>query len=1066
MRERALELSRACLDVFAGIEPLEQRRQALIELYEQRSTDPQLHELDLSAPRSELLTHWRENAPREVLTAVPELAPFPGFLQWSYSRFVDAHNRILAAAPGPSLIHSLAQLLAGVNIRPPAELALVMDAGDYRELTLTTQEASQPQPEWRAEVRRWLASGMVAGEAETCFSWIGHYQRLRGILAGLPGEPAKPKPSSDGYPPVVDLSVDLRRLFSVPPRADLSSALSTPAQKAQPSPDSGAELSALEELHAMPGLRAAKREIDRVMVELEAERLRRAAGVPVRPAPRHMIFTGESGTGKFVVAQLLARLFREHGVLSKGQIIKARRRNLISETQFKDMVESAKGGVLFLDELHMLEADDSTLDREALERLTAFLEDDAGDVVVIAEGSGRAVHEFYERHAQLTELFGRRVHFPNYTADELADIFAHLVSKIGHKLTEPAAVAAAQLIRTRRSTQIRSNAQYVTELLDRVLAQQAHRIVSESEQLTDEAVIELRAADIPTSETTELASVAGDPLSELDRLVGLAAVKDEVRQMRAEAQLSAARRAGGLASLQPSRHMVLTGNPGTAKTTVARIIASIYAELGLLSSGHLVEVTRADLVARYVGQSAPKTKSVVERALGGVLFIDEAYTLVPNSSNDFGTEVLATLMECMETHRDDLVVIAAGYPAEMRGFLKSNPGLASRFTKQIEFADYTSDELLAILDKLATDAGFIFTTSAREDVRIRLKKVRRGTSFGNGRFVRNLLEKTIAKQALRLTSSDSAPTNEQMRELRTADLPTDETPKPASVSGTEPMRALERLIGLTAAKEEVHRLKAEAEITLLRDRAGIRLERPGRHMVFAGNPGTGKTAVARIVAAIYADLKLLSSGHLVEVARADLISPYVGYTAQKVRNVLEQALGGVLFIDEAYALNSGGSDSSHGVEAEAVTALLEGMETHRDDLVVIAAGYPAPMKSFLDANPGLSSRFDKRINFDDYTDDELIAIFSQMASDTGFLAGAETIAAVRDRLEHWERDESFGNARTVRSLLERAVAEQAVRLTKQTSVPDEEDLRALLPVDLPADLDEADTGVVPGGGYL
>jgi SpoVK/Ycf46/Vps4 family AAA+-type ATPase len=254
----------------------------------------------------------------------------------------------------------------------------------------------------------------------------------------------------------------------------------------------------------------------------------------------------------------------------------------------------------------------------------------------------------------------------------------------------------------------------------------------------------------------------------------LVPVKEEVRQLRAEAKVATAREASGMREIKLSRHMVFAGNPGTAKTTVARIVASIYAELGLLSSGHLVEVTRADLVAQYIGQTAPKVKAVVERALGGVLFIDEAYALVPeDTSRDFGLEAITTLMECMENHRDDLVVIAAGYPKEMRRFLQKNPGMASRFNKHITFADYTSEELLVILDKLAEDAGFTLSSRAREEVRSRFTHARRGRTFGNGRYARNLLEQMISRQAVRLTAGNTSPSANQIRELMADDLPED-----------------------------------------------------------------------------------------------------------------------------------------------------------------------------------------------------------------------------------------------------------------------------------------------------
>ncbi|WP_241684150.1 AAA family ATPase [Actinomadura sp. J1-007] len=218
--------------------------------------------------------------------------------------------------------------------------------------------------------------------------------------------------------------------------------------------------------------------------------------------------------------------------------------------------------------------------------------------------------------------------------------------------------------------------------------------------------------------------------------------------------------------------MVFTGNPGTAKTTIARLLASVYARLGLLSSGHLVEVTRADLVAEYVGQTAPKVRAAVDRALGGVLFVDEAYALAGAHApgGDFGREAVAELLRLMEEHRSDLVVIVAGYDREMEEFLSSNPGLASRFPRVLRFPDYADDELVAIFEAMAADAGYRVDPEALDAVRAAARRPRRGPHFGNAREMRNLLDRAVAVQAQRITSSPAAVDDEEVRTLRPSDL--------------------------------------------------------------------------------------------------------------------------------------------------------------------------------------------------------------------------------------------------------------------------------------------------------
>jgi Holliday junction resolvasome RuvABC ATP-dependent DNA helicase subunit len=245
-------------------------------------------------------------------------------------------------------------------------------------------------------------------------------------------------------------------------------------------------------------------------------------------------------------------------------------------------------------------------------------------------------------------------------------------------------------------------------------------------------------------------------LSKLDKLVGLENVKKEIRTLVNVARVHEMRRKEGLKVPPSGYHMVFVGPPGTGKTTIARLLGSIFRALGLLSKGQLTEVDRAELVAGYVGQTAIKTDAVVNGALGGVLFIDEAYSLAPeDSGNDFGDEAIETLLKLMEDHREDLVVIAAGYRDRMENFVESNPGLRSRFTRFIDFPDYSPDELTAIFLQMAEEDGYTLAPDAVESVRAILRKEydSRTQNFGNARLVRNLFERSLTSQANRLVNT-------------------------------------------------------------------------------------------------------------------------------------------------------------------------------------------------------------------------------------------------------------------------------------------------------------------------
>lgn len=264
-----------------------------------------------------------------------------------------------------------------------------------------------------------------------------------------------------------------------------------------------------------------------------------------------------------------------------------------------------------------------------------------------------------------------------------------------------------------------------------------------------------------------------DPMEDLNELIGLTGIKHDVRELYDFTKIQKLRKDAGMKTVPVSMHLVFTGNPGTGKTTVARILARLYKQIGVLSTGQLVECDRSGLVAGYVGQTAVKTQKKIEEAMGGVLFIDEAYSLARSADQgtDFGQEAIDTILKAMEDHRDEFVVIVAGYTKPMETFIHSNPGLQSRFNKFIEFPDYTVDELLAIFDLNCRKYEYVPDPEAREQVKtlLMLRKAQMPENFANAREVRNLFETIITNQARRIAVLEH-PTKEEMQQITLEDL--------------------------------------------------------------------------------------------------------------------------------------------------------------------------------------------------------------------------------------------------------------------------------------------------------
>ena len=510
----------------------------------------------------------------------------------------------------------------------------------------------------------------------------------------------------------------------------------------------------------------------------------------------------------------------------------------------------------------------------------------------------------------------------------------------------------------------------------------------------------------------------GESEKKLNELIGLEGVKESIQKIKAYAL-------SNKDSEDLNIHMCFLGNPGSGKTEVARYIAGILYENSILPSPKIVEVDRSGLVSQYLGATAEKTRRVIASAMGGVLFIDEAYALGNNSDRDitdYGKEAIDTLVKAMEDYRGKFCVILAGYKNEMLKMLSTNPGFKSRIQFTLDFPNYSRAELKSITELMLKNRHYTMSDTALERVLDITDIKRKDANFANAREIRNMLDQVIMCQNLRTVGSEDkelglVDVNKYIQDSK-IELPTTGTEK-TILSGEE---ELEQLIGLSSVKRMIRKIKAYAKKNV--GSYGFNL-----HMCFQGNPGTGKTEVARILSRILYSAGVLPEAKLVETDSTGLLGRFVGETGPKTQRKIQEAMGGVLFIDEAYALCAGStvSGASRNYGDEAIAVLLKEMEDHRGQFCVVLAGYKNEMEKMLNMNPGFKSRIQFSIDFPDYSREELGQIATSFLTAKKYEIADDALDRLLDVAEYYRQRPNFANARTIRSIVDQVILNQNLR---------------------------------------
>lgn len=608
-------------------------------------------------------------------------------------------------------------------------------------------------------------------------------------------------------------------------------------------------------------------------------------------------------------------------MLPIGQLVEVSRKELVAgyvgqtALAVEKYVDMAMGGVLFIDEAYTLkQGDNDQFGQEAIDTLLKLVEDRRGQFVAIAAGYTKEMGEFLSSNSGMASRFNETVTFRDYKADELTEIFRRQVKKEHLTLDEEAEAFIRNYFSKMYLTRTRNfgNAREVRNAMDRAIKNQGVRLLElKGTPDYDASMVHvLTRADIEGEESKNIKSL-DVVLAELNEFVGMDSVKAEIRALANKIAMDKEMMEMGIADAEVTPvHIVLTGNPGTGKTTIACKLGEVFKAIGLLPTDKVVEKERKHLISTYQNETAKLVDKACDEAMGGILFIDEAYALMPisagGSKDQTGVEAVEALMTRMVKDAGKFVVICAGYRAEMEEFVNNaNPGFRRRFSNFLHIEDYSADQLICIYRSLIRKKGNILTPDA-EEMLIKLVDemvTSKDENFGNAGEMVKLFEKTKARRANRLAqlhAGGQTLTREMYLTIEAEDIPYD---PPKMIDEEECMAELNQLIGLSSVKREVKEIADYIKVERAKAEAmGKKFQGVVDHYLFVGNPGTGKTTVARIMGNIFYSLGVLPSNRLLEVTRKDLVEGYVGQTATKTARVVKRAVGGVFFIDEAYSL--------------------------------------------------------------------------------------------------------------------------------------------------------------------
>ncbi len=622
--------------------------------------------------------------------------------------------------------------------------------------------------------------------------------------------------------------------------------------------------------------------------------------------------------------------------------------------------------------------------------------------ITIFSGEKKTVERMISRYDSVKKMFNHVIDIDSLDVSIIKDRIHNKINRIG-KINGTVQKEIDSYIEKKYKKGSYNESEFISEVYEDV-------VYNKYRNLEDNDII--KEEDLPKAEAQ---LKLDETMRKLNNLVGLSEAKQRVNEIIK--YLEYQRKIGEEENI--NCNMVFKGNSGTGKTTMTKIMAELLCSMGIISSNKIIEVTGKDLIGSHLGETAPKTQKLIDSAKGGILVIDEAHTIMASKGNaDYPAEAVATICENMDRYKNDLIIIFAGYSKDMSIFLSKYPGISSRIGFEIEFTDFSAQELETIFNKKLEEKGYTIDKNALKRINQNIQRAKISRNFGNARYIDTIFDKLILSHATTCEEDDN------LKNITLKDVENmEKTVLSKEITMDDILKDLNSLIGLKEIKNVI-----DGFISVLEFNKKLNRKTDfNMHMIFKGNAGTGKTTVARLIANIYYCLGYINKNKVVEVQSQDLIAEWLGQTGPKTQAVIDSALDGVLFIDEAYSLmEHRGTNASY--TAEAIATLLKAMEDYKGRLIVIFAGYTEEMMQFRDLNPGLKSRIGFELTFSDYTVDELVQIFEKKIKDQELEVDKKALDKARKILEEAKKVENFGNGRFVDNMVQRVIIEHAKRM--------------------------------------